>query len=168
MADLVRERRRPGENCCSRLLIGIDGMNTTSNILFLLVPEELIGTLLLFMLVAGGFAFIVGARRVGKALVISAIAFPFITVIVSALFNDFFAALPPGLVMPVAFLIMALLYVAIGWMIIKGIFGQRAVDHAKGELLADGARAALRFMFSKVGAITAFLMLLFVYAQTLL
>lgn len=126
-------------------------MNTTSNILFLLVPEELVGTLLLFMLVAGGFAFIIDARRVGKALVISAIAFPFISVIVSALFNDFFAALPPGLVVPVAFLIMAILYIAIGWMIIKGIFGQRAVDHAKGELLADGVRFVLRSAFSKAG-----------------
>ena len=126
-------------------------MNTTTNILFLLVPEELVGTLLLFMLVAGGLAFIVGARRAGKALVISAIAFPLISVIVSALFNDFFAALPPALVVPVAFLIMAILYVAIGWMIIKAIFGQRAVDHAKGELLADGVRASLRFLFSRIG-----------------
>lgn len=128
-------------------------MNTTTNILFLFVPEELVGTLLLFMLVAAGFAFIVGARRVGKALAISAIAFPFISVIVSALFNDFFAALPPALVMPVAFLIMAILYSTIGWMIIKGIFGQRAVDHAKGELLADGARLALRALFSRIGLI---------------
>lgn len=138
-------------------------MNTTTNILFLLVPEELVGTLLLFMLVAGGFAFIVGARRVGKALVISAIAFPFISVIVSALFNDFFAALPPGLVVPVAFLIMAILYVAIGWMIIKGIFGQRAIDHAKGELLADGARAGLRMIFSRIGLITLLLLLSTIY-----
>ena len=141
-------------------------MNTTTNILFLLIPEELVGTLLLFMLIAGGFAFIVGARRAGKALVISAIAFPFISVIVSALFNDFFAALPPALVMPVAFVVMAVLYVSIGWMIIKGIFGQKAVDHAKGELLADGVRASFRLMFSKFGAIAIFLLLLLVYIQT--
>lgn len=128
-------------------------MNTTSNILFLLVPEELVGTLLLFMLITGGFAFIIGARKAGKALVVSAIAFPFISVIVSALFNDFFAALPPSLVVPVAFLLMAVLYVSIGWMIIKGIFGQKAVDHAKGELLADGVRAAFRFIFSLKGLV---------------
>ena len=114
-------------------------MNTTTNILFLLMPEELVGILLLVMLVAGGFAFIIGARRVGKALVVSAIACPSISVIVSALFNDFFAALPPALVLPVAFLVMAVQYVSIGWMIIMAISGQRAVDHAKGELLADGA-----------------------------
>ena len=141
-------------------------MNTTTNILFLFIPEELVGTLLLFMLIAGGLAFIVGARRVGKALVVSAIAFPLISVIVSALFNDFFAALPPSLVIPVAFLIMAILYVAIGWMIIKAIFGQKAVDHAKGELLADGVRASFRLMFSKFGVITILLLLLLVYIQT--
>lgn len=129
-------------------------MSTTTNLLFLLVPEELVGTLLLFMLIAGGFAFIVGARRAGKALVVSAIAFPFISVIVSALFNDFFEALPPSLMMPVALLLMAVLYVSIGWMIIKATFGQKAVDHAKGELLADGVRAALRLMFSKVGLVS--------------
>lgn len=128
-------------------------MNTTTNILFLLVPEELVGTLLLFMLVSAGFAFIVGARRLGKVLAISAIAFPFISVIVSALFNDFFAALPPALVIPVAFFIMAILYIMLGWMIIKGVFGQRAVDHAKGELLADGARLAFRALFSRIGLI---------------
>ncbi len=142
-------------------------MNTTTNILFLLVPEELVGTLLLFMLVAGGFAFIIGARKAGKALVVSAIAFPFISVIVSALFNDFFAALPPSLVMPVAFLVLAVLYVSIGWMIIKAIFGQKAVDHAKGELLADAARASFRLMFSKFGVITILLLLALVYIQHL-
>lgn len=126
-------------------------MNTTTNILFLLIPEELVGTLLLFMLVAGGLAFIVGARRIGKALVISAIAFPFISVVVSALMNDFFASLPPDLVMPIALLVMVALYIAIGWMIIKAIFGQKAVDHAKGELLADGAKALIRLSFSKWG-----------------
>ena len=138
-------------------------MNTTTNILFLLIPEELVGTLLLFMLVAGGLAFIVGARRIGKALVISAIAFPFISVVVSALMNDFFASLPPDLVMPIAFLVMMALYIAIGWMIIKSIFGQKAVDHAKGELLADGARAAFRFFFSKVGILTITLVIALSY-----
>lgn len=126
-------------------------MNTTTNILFLLVPERLVGVLLLFMMVAGGMAFIVGARRIGKTLFISAIAFPIISVIASALFNDFFAALPEWLVIPVAFLIMAILYISIGWMIIKGIFGQKAVDHAKGELLADGVRKGFSLLFSKAG-----------------
>jgi len=141
-------------------------MNTTTNILFMLVPEELVGTLLLFMLIAGGFAFIIGARKAGKALVVSAIAFPFISVIVSALFNDFFAALPPSLVLPVAFLLMAVLYVSIGWMIIKGIFGQKAVDHAKGELLADGARAALKLMFSKFGLVCLIILVVLGYIGT--
>ena len=126
-------------------------MNTTTNILFLLVPERLVGALLLFMLVGGGMAFIVGARRIGKTLVISAIAFPFISVIASALFNEFFAALPEWMIIPAAFVIMVILYVSIGWMIIKGIFGQKAVDHAKGELLADGVRKGFGLLFSKAG-----------------
>lgn len=126
-------------------------MNTTTNILFLLVPERMVGVLLLFMLAAGGLAFIAGARRIGKTLVISAIAFPLIGVIVSALFNELFTALPEWLVIPVAFVIMAILYVSIGWMIIRTIFGQKAVDHAKGELLADGVRKASGLLFSKAG-----------------
>lgn len=129
-------------------------MNTTTNILFLVVPQELVGIFLLFMLVGGGLAIIVGARRVGKALVISAITFPIASVVVSALLNDFFAALPANLVAPIAFLLMAVLYIGLGWMIIKAIFGQRAVDHAKGELLADGARAGFRFLFSRMGLLT--------------
>ena len=131
-------------------------MNTTTNILFLLVPERFVGVLLLFMLVGGGLALIVGARRLGKTLVISAIAFPLISVIASALFDEFFAALPEWMIIPFAFVIMAILYVSIGWLIIKGIFGQKAVDHAKGELLADGVRKGVGLLFSKAGILIVF------------
>lgn len=133
--------------------------------MFLLIPEELVGTLLLFMLLGGGFAIMAGARRLGKTLIISAIAFPIISVVIFALLNDFFAAIPPGLVAPIAFVLMATLYLGVGWMIIKAIFGQKAVDHAKGEILADGARAGFRLLFSKVGAVTVFVLLTLAYVS---
>lgn len=126
-------------------------MNATTNILFLLVPEELVGVLLVGMLVAGGFAIMLGARKVGKALVIGAIAFPFISLIATALFNDLFASLPEWLVMPVAFLIMLILYLSAGWIVIKALFGQKAVDEAKGHLLADGVKSTAKMLFSHTG-----------------
>lgn len=138
-------------------------MGTATNVLFLLIPEKLVGVLVETMLVVGALALIVGARKAGQALVISAIAFPLVGVFASFLFEVFFAALPEWMVMPIAFLIMMLLYLSVGWMIIKAIFGQRAVDHAKGELLADGVRKASSLLFSKAGMLSVFAILTLSY-----
>jgi hypothetical protein len=140
-------------------------MNTTGNILFLLVPEKMVGTLLLLMLMGAGLSMVVGARRVGTALFISAITFPIVGVLVTAILTDFFLALPEAIVLPAAFLMMAFLYLLAGWMIIKGIFGQKAMDHAKGEILADGARSGFRLLFSKVGVLTVVALLALAYSN---
>lgn len=140
-------------------------MHTTTNLLFMFVPEKLVGTLLLLMLSAGGIALIVGAQRAGKALIITAISFPIISVIVSAMFNSFFDALPPVLVAPVAFLIMLAIYASVGWIIVKSIFGQEAVNHFKGELLFAGFRRFCGLLFTRVGMVLTGALLVILYVS---
>jgi hypothetical protein len=122
-------------------------MNRISNPLLMLIPEQALGPLLLLMLVGGGLLITVGARRAGGALVTLAIAIPFITVVVEALFNDLFAALPEGLVQPVAWLIMLVFYAVLGFMLLKLVVGQKAIDQAKGQLIADATKGLLKLMF---------------------
>ena len=136
-------------------------MNRIANPLLMLVPPELMGVLIMSLWVAGGFAFIVGARRTGGALVTVAIAIPLITVIVEALIGEAFALLPDALVMPVAFLITLALWLTVGWMLVKLVFGQRAVDEAKGHLLADALKAILRTLFRHPAILIASVFLLY-------
>lgn len=130
-------------------------MNSFSNVLLMLVPERMLGSVLLFMIVAGGLAIIIGFRKAGKALVIAAISIPLVAVLVEALMNSIFDSLPDGLVLPVSVALVVLIYLWIGWMLVKWVFGQRAVDHAKGELLADAMRGLFRLTFSKAGLLVA-------------
>lgn len=124
-------------------------MNRVTNPLLMIFPEELLGVLLAGMLVAGGLLMVVGVRRMGGALVALAIAMPFISVGVEALFNDFFAALPEDYVQPVAWAIMAIAYAAVGLAFLRLLVGQKAVDDAKGQLLADAVRWCFRMLFSR-------------------
>jgi len=122
-------------------------MNRIANPLLMIIPEAAIAPLLVLLLVGGGLLITVGARRAGGAMVILAIAIPFITVIVEALFNDFFSALPEALVQPIAWLIMGIFYLVLGLMLVKLVVGQKAIDEAKGHLLADAIKWLAKLMF---------------------
>lgn len=122
-------------------------MNRVTNPLMMVLPEEAMGTVLALMIVGGGLLIVVGARKTGGSLVGLAIAMPFISVAIEALMNEFFYALPEGLVQPVAFFIMVLVYAALGYALLKVLLGQEAIDQAKGQLLADAVKGLLRLMF---------------------
>jgi hypothetical protein len=143
-------------------------MNTTTNLLFMFMPEKYVGVMLLAMIVAGGFCYIVGLRQQGQTLVMTAIAFPIITVIISALMNDSFAIMPEWMVTPVAFLIMAVIYLAVAWIIVKAVLGQRVIDHIKAELVLGAIRSGTRLMFSKVGLVILTVVLAFSYMSIFL
>ncbi|MGQ0700465.1 MAG: hypothetical protein ACT4PZ_19775 [Panacagrimonas sp.] len=121
-------------------------MNRIGNPLFMIIPEEAVGLLVAAMIAVGGLMIVVGARTAGKAVVLGGIAIPFVSVVVSALMNDFFTALPEDLIMPVAWLIMGVTYFVIGAMLLRFVFGDQAVEDAKGILLADVIRALFRFL----------------------
>lgn len=140
-------------------------MNQSTNLLLSLVPKELLGSVLLLMMMAGGLAIVVGARKIGQALVISAIAFPVVGVISAALLNTIFGALPPELARMARAVAAVLVFAALAWMIIKWIFGEEAVNQAKGELLADAIRGIFRFMFSRAGLAIAFGLVLLAYVR---
>jgi len=122
-------------------------LNRVTNPLMMLLPEEAMGTVLVLMIVGGGLLIVVGARKIGGTLVGLAIAMPFISVVIEAVMNEFFYALPENLVQPVAFFIMALVYAALGYALLKLLLGQEAIDQAKGQLLADAVKGLLRLMF---------------------
>lgn len=112
----------------------------------MVVPPELLGLLMFAMIVAGGLMLVVGARQRGLALVGVAVAIPFISVVVEALMNDVFTMVPDALVLPLAWLIMGVAYVMLLAAFVKLVFGEKAVDHAKGELLASALKGVLRLL----------------------
>jgi hypothetical protein len=120
-------------------------MNRISNPILLLVPHEALGALLILFLVLGGLCRIVGARRASTGLIATAIAIPFATVIVEALFNELFAVLPPSLVKIVAWCVMGIVYLVIFGSLMSFLFGEGVWGHAKGQLLADSIKGILRF-----------------------
>lgn len=122
-------------------------VNRIGNPLLMLVPPELLGLVVAAMVVAGGLMIVVGSRQRGSALVGLAIAIPFISVIVEALMNDVFTMVPDALVLPLAWLIMGAAYVMLLAGLVTMVFGQKAVDHAKGELLASALKGVLRVLF---------------------
>lgn len=123
-------------------------MNRLTNPMLLLVPHEALGGVLLLFLVLGGICRIVGARRASTGLIAMAIVFPFVTVVMEALFNELFAVLPPSLVRIVAWLVMIVVYVVIFGALMIFLFGQRSWDEAKGHLLADSVKSVLRIAVS--------------------
>lgn len=118
-----------------------------ANPLLMLIPIEAIPALMVLLMMIGGGLIAIGFRRAGWSAVISAIAIPVILAIVGALFESFFEALPDALVLPVGWLISAIFYLGLIWVLFQFMFGQKAIDQAKGQLLADGVKALLRLMF---------------------
>lgn len=122
-------------------------MTRITNPLLMVVPLELLGLMLAGMIVAGGLMMVVGARQGGVALVGTAIAIPLISVVVEALMNEVFTAVPEDLILPLAWLIMGVAYLMLFGALVTMLFGQKAVDQAKGELLASAAKGVLRLVF---------------------
>ena len=128
-------------------------MSRATNPLTMLIPAQLLGLAMLTMLVGGGLAMILGARRTGQALVLTAIALPFVRVLVQALTNSLSDAMPEWLVTPAAMLFMLVSCLMVGWALIKLVFGHKAVEEAKGHLLADALKGLLRMMFTRAGLV---------------
>lgn len=128
-------------------------MNSATNLFLLLLPPELLGLLTVAVIIAGGFLVMIGARRKGTALVVTGMSLPLVLILVEALMNDLFTALPEWLVIPVSVAITTIIYLLVVWAFVKLVFGQRAIDEAKGHLLADAARWILRRTFSGKGAL---------------
>ena len=132
-------------------------MNRVADPLLMLIPEAAMGPVILFLFIAGGLALIVGARRAGKALIITAIALPIMSFLFERLMDILFANLPDALVLPVAWATMVATGLMVVWAIIRLIFGQEAITEAKGHLLADAVRAILRRLFTKQALILSIL-----------
>jgi len=121
-------------------------LNRITNPLLMVVPPELLGLLVAAMIVVGGILLVIGARQRGLALVALAVAIPFISVVVEALMNDVFTSVPDALVLPLAWLIMGVAYVVLLVALVRMVFGEKAVDHAKGELLTWMLKGLLRLL----------------------
>lgn len=123
-------------------------MNRLTNPILLLVPHEALGAVLVLFLILGGMCRIVGARRASTILIATAIAVPFVTVVIEAIFNELFAILPPSLVKPAAWFVIAVVYIIIFGALMSSLFGERTWEHAKGQLLADSIQGLLRIALS--------------------
>lgn len=138
-------------------------MNRFTNPILMIMPAEMLGLLIIGMLVGGGLAMTVGARKLGKSLVIGAIALPFIMLLVEALMNDLFAIMPDFMIMPVAFLITVLAWLMLAWALLRLMVGQAALDNARGALLADGIKAVMRPLLSRPLILIGGLFLVYVF-----
>jgi hypothetical protein len=124
-------------------------MNRFTNPILMIIPPELFGLIVVGMLICGGLAITVGARKLGKGLVLGAIALPFVMFIVEALMNDLFAAIPEALIMPVAFLITVTAWIMLGLALLRLVFGQAVLSNAGGIILAETIRGGARLLFSR-------------------
>lgn len=124
-------------------------MNRFANPILMIIPAEMMGLLVTGMLICGGLAIVIGARKLGSKLVIGAIALPFIMLLIEALMDDLFAAMPDFLIMPLSFLITILVWILLGWAMLRLMFGQAVLDNARGILLADAIRAGARPVLSR-------------------
>ena len=109
-------------------------MNRITNPLLMLVPEESMPQVLVLMIMIGGLLMVVGARRSGLALVLTAISLPFITHIVEALMNHVFDAVPDWAVQPLAWALMAVAYLALAVSLIVLLVGERVWRDVKTQL----------------------------------
>ncbi len=123
-------------------------MNRAINPALMLIPHEVLGQVLALFLVLGGICMVVGARRASAGLIVTAIAVPFVTVVVETLFSEVFAILPPQFVQFFAWLVLALVYLLILGALMSFVFGQHVWSEAKGHLLADAIKAILRLAIS--------------------
>ncbi|MEQ1778973.1 MAG: hypothetical protein ABL863_10575 [Nitrosomonas sp.] len=123
-------------------------MNRAINPTLMLIPAELLGQVLALFLVLGGICMVVGARKAATGLITTAIALPFISVIVQALFNDLFAIMPPQYVQWVAWLVQGIIFVIILGGLMSFLFGQPVWNQAKGHLLAEAIIGVFRLVFS--------------------
>lgn len=138
-------------------------MSNVLNFLLLVVPDSLLGSVLTLLVIAGGFAMILGFRAHGTALVVTAVAIPIVSAAIEAVTDELFTIMDGRLVVPISMAALLLVYLAIGWGLIKLVFGQRAIDEAKGHLLADAAKGVLRMAFTRVGLIAVGGLFLFLY-----
>ena len=122
-------------------------MNRFINPWLMLMPAEAMGPTLVLMIMVGGRMVMVGARRAGLALVYTAIALPFITVVVEALMNEVFAAVPAGLVRPLAWGMMGIANLTLAGMLMVMLFGQKISSGVLTVLLADAIKGLLRLLF---------------------
>lgn len=123
-------------------------MNRAINPTLMLIPAELLGQVLAIFLVLGGICMVVGAKKASIGLITIAIALPFISVIVQALFNDLFAIIPPQHVQWVALLLQGIIFVIILGGLMSFLFGQHVWNQAKGHLLAEAIIGVFRLAFS--------------------
>ena len=122
-------------------------MNRVTNPLLLIMPEEMMGPVLALMIVTGGLLLIIGFRRSGLALIGLAIGMPIITVLVEALMNDLFNSMPESWVQPIAWIMMAVIYLMLAGAFLTLLIGQKGIDEAKGQLLADAIKGLLKLAF---------------------
>ena len=87
-------------------------------------------------------------KRINAWVIVTAIAVPFVTVVVEALFNELFAVLPLWLVQIVAWVVLGFAYLMIFGAFMSFVFGQAVWDGAKSHLLADAIGGVFRFLFS--------------------
>lgn len=103
--------------------------------LLLFLPEEALPLLI----AAGGIAVILGARRLGGALVALAIGLAVLPVLLEPLFSAM-----PG---PLLALVLVVLFAGMAFALLRGfsklMIGERATDHMVGTLAADVVRGTV-------------------------
>ncbi len=124
-------------------------MNRLGHTTLTLIPDQFLGLALTFLLVLGGFFLILGARKTAIALIVMAIATPFLGAFFQAVFNDLETLLPPLVMKALSWAVLIVVGLSIVSGVIVLLFGKRSWEEAKAQLIADGIKSIARMAFSK-------------------
>ncbi len=123
-------------------------MNRLGHTTLTLIPDQFLGLALTFLLVLGGFFLILGARKTAIALIVMAIATPFLGAFFQAVFNDLETLLPPLVMKVLSWAVLIVVGLSIVSGVIVLLFGKRSWEEAKAQLIADSIKTIARMTFS--------------------
>lgn len=123
-------------------------MNRLGHTTLTLIPDQFLGLALTFLLVLGGFFLILGARKTAIALIVMAIATPFLGAFFQAVFNDLETLLPPLVMKILSWAVLIVVGLSIVSGVIVLLFGKRSWEEAKAQLIADSIKTIARMVFS--------------------
>lgn len=131
------------------------------NQMHLLIPEELIVSVALLMIVAGGFAVMIGALRAGRSLLLGGLALPVFYLVATAIKGALLTSLPSMAVKPLSFILFLLCVLAAIWKALGWLLGKDALSQALGSLLADAIKCLFRAMRRRTGILLMLLLMLY-------
>lgn len=144
----------------------MNGIGRVGNATLMFVPDELLGAVLVVLIASGGFAWMLGARRLALGLIGIAVLTPFLGAAFEALFNDLAKFMPNWMLQAIAWGILGVLALSTFGGLMLLLFGRRSWDEAKARLIADAIKFLLKLAISWPALLLWSLTGLYIYFRT--